>query len=65
MSIAPLHRRDMLKLAGALGLGLAWPGSPAHLARVAAQDDAWAGEPDVEKAAAQAADFQTYGMPDD
>ena len=65
MSIAPLHRRDMLKLAGALGLGLAWPGSPASLRRVAAQHDAWAGEPDVEKAAAQAADFQTYGMPDD
>ena len=65
MSVPSLHRRTMLKLAGALGLGLTLPGSPGRLARVTAQDDAWAGEPDVEKAAAQAADFQTYGMPDD
>lgn len=43
MSVTELHRRNMLKLAGALGLSLALPGAPLHQARVGAQDDAWAG----------------------
>ncbi|MFT4040586.1 MAG: extracellular solute-binding protein [Thermomicrobiales bacterium] len=65
-SLASLNRRNILKLASALGLGLALPGAALRNARLAAaQDDVWAGAPDVEKAAAQAADFQTYGMPDD
>jgi putative spermidine/putrescine transport system substrate-binding protein len=63
----PLHRRNALKLLGALGMGAAMPlwmdGPLPRLA--AAQDDAWAGEPDPAKAAEQAKDFQTYGMPDD
>jgi putative spermidine/putrescine transport system substrate-binding protein len=31
----------------------------------AAQDDAWSGEPDMAKAAEQAKEFTSYGMPDD
>lgn len=62
-----LHRRNALKLLGALGIGIATPLARHDLARLAAaQDDAaWAGEPDLTKAAEQAQDFQTYGMPDD
>ena len=62
-----LHRRNALKLLGALGVGMATPLAWHDVARVAAaQDDAaWAGEPDIAKAAEQAKDFQTYGMPDD
>ena len=58
-----LHRRTALKLAGALGLSAALPLGNAPLA--AGQDDVWSGPPDVAKAAEQARDFQTYGMPDD
>ncbi len=62
-----LHRRNALKLLGALGLGIATPFARHDFARLAAaQDDAaWDGEPDLAKAAEQAQDFQTYGMPDD
>lgn len=62
-----LHRRNALKLLGALGLGAALPLAPNAFSRHAfAQDDAaWAGEPDLAKAAEQARDFATYGMPDD
>jgi putative spermidine/putrescine transport system substrate-binding protein len=61
---ATLDRRAALKLAAALGVSA---GLPIALERrvVAAQDDVWSGPPDVAKAAEQAKDFQTYGMPDD
>jgi putative spermidine/putrescine transport system substrate-binding protein len=62
-----LHRRNTLKLLGALGLGAALPLAPRGPGlRALAQDDAaWAGAPDLARAAEQAGDFQTYGMPDD
>lgn len=61
-----IERRRLMKLAAALGLGMGLPLSRAELAPfAAAQDDVWAGPPDLEKAAEQAKDFQTYGMPDD
>jgi putative spermidine/putrescine transport system substrate-binding protein len=61
-----LHRRNALKLAGALGLGTALPlGCTGLILPTFAQDDVWAGPPDLAKAAEQATDFQTYGMPDD
>ncbi len=61
-----VHRRHALKLAGALGLGAALPFTRSGLTRsVAAQDEIWASPPDIIKAAEQARDFQTYGMPDD
>lgn len=62
---ARLQRRTVLRLVGALGLGAATPFLRAGLIARAAQDDVWAGEPDLAKAAEQAQDFQTYGMPDD
>lgn len=58
-----MDRRVALKLAAALGLGAAIPFAGAR--RAAAQDDVWATAPDVARAAEQAKDFQTYGMPDD
>src|SRR5829696_1321480 len=61
-----VHRRHALKLAGALGLGAVLPFTRSGLTRsVAAQDEIWASPPDIIKAAEQARDFQTYGMPDD
>ena len=59
------HRRHALKLAGALSLGAALPLTRGLNAPVAAQDDVWSSPPDLAKAAEQAKDFQTYGMPDD
>ncbi len=41
------------------------PDPPRLTSSAAAQDDVWAGPPDLAKAAEQARDFQTYGMPDD
>jgi len=57
-----VRRRTILMAAalGAVALPTAWPSRWA-----AAQDDVWSGEPDLAKAAEQAKDFQTYGMPDD
>jgi putative spermidine/putrescine transport system substrate-binding protein len=61
-----IERRQLMKVAAAVGLGVGLPLSRSELARfAAAQDDVWAGPPDLEKAAEQAKDFQTYGMPDD
>ena len=61
-----LHRRQALKLAGALGLGAAFPLTRRGLTSpAAAQDEIWASPPDLARAAEQAKDFQTYGMPDD
>ena len=61
-----LHRRQALKLAGALGLGAAFPLTRRGLTSpAAAQDEIWASLPDLARAAEQAKDFQTYGMPDD
>jgi hypothetical protein len=66
MTRPALHRRQMLKLGGALGLGAVLPLWPdGLLPHTLAQADVWAGEPDLAKAAEQAKDFQTYGMPDD
>ena len=61
-----LHRRHALKLAGALGLGVALPLTRRDLtSSVAAQEEIWESPPDLARAAEQAKDFQTYGMPDD
>src|SRR5829696_8647827 len=61
-----LHRRHALKLAGALGLGVALPLSRRDMiSSVAAQAEVWDSPPDLARAAEQARDFQTYGMPDD
>src|SRR5215211_3513142 len=61
-----LHRRHAFKLAGALGLGVALPLRPRGLtASVSAQEEIWDSPPDLARAAEQAKDFQTYGMPDD
>ena len=61
-----LHRRQALKLAGALGLGAAFPLTRRGLTSPAtAQEEIWDSPPDLARAAEQARDFQTYGMPDD
>jgi putative spermidine/putrescine transport system substrate-binding protein len=61
-----LHRRHALKLAGALGLGVALPLTRrAFTSSATAQEEIWDSAPDLAKAAEQAKDFQTYGMPDD
>src|SRR3954452_4677290 len=61
-----LHRRQALKLAGGLGLGFALPLTRRDLiSSVTAQEEVWDSPPDLAKAAEQAKDFQTYGMPDD
>ena len=58
-------RRALIQAAATLGLAAGLP-LGVGLRVAAAQDDAvWAGEPDLAKAAEQAKDFQTYGMPDD
>jgi putative spermidine/putrescine transport system substrate-binding protein len=61
-----LHRRHAIKLAGALGLGAALPLQRGNLTpTVSAQEEVWESPPDLARAAEQARDFQTYGMPDD
>jgi putative spermidine/putrescine transport system substrate-binding protein len=61
-----LQRRHALKLAGALGLAGAVPLARRDLtSSVTAQEEIWDSPPDLAKAAEQAKDFQTYGMPDD
>src|SRR5829696_10207475 len=61
-----LHRRQALKFAGALGLGAAFPLTRRGLTSSAtAQEEIWDSPPDLARAAEQAMDFQTYGMPDD
>jgi putative spermidine/putrescine transport system substrate-binding protein len=61
-----LHRRHALKLAGALGLGVALPLTRRDLtSSITAQEEVWDSPPDLARAAEQAKDFQTYGMPDD
>jgi len=61
-----LHRRHALKLAGALGLGVALPLTLRDMiSSVAAEEEIWESPPDLTRAAEQAKDFQTYGMPDD
>jgi putative spermidine/putrescine transport system substrate-binding protein len=61
-----LHRRHALKLAGALGLGVALPLTRRDMiSSVAAEEQIWDSPPDLARAAEQAKDFQTYGMPDD
>jgi putative spermidine/putrescine transport system substrate-binding protein len=61
-----LHRRQALKLAGALGLVAAFPLTRRGLTSSAtAQEEIWDSPPDLARAAEQARDFQTYGMPDD
>jgi putative spermidine/putrescine transport system substrate-binding protein len=60
------HRRHAIKLAGALGMGAALPLTRRGLtSSVAAQAEVWDSPPVLAKAAEQAKDFQTYGMPDD
>jgi putative spermidine/putrescine transport system substrate-binding protein len=61
-----LHRRQAIKLAGALGLGAALLLKRGDFALAgAAQEEIWESPPDLARAAEQARDFQTYGMPDD
>ena len=61
-----LHRRHAIKLAGALGLGAALPLKRGDFTlAAAAQEEIWQSPPDLARAAEQARDFQTYGMPDD
>jgi putative spermidine/putrescine transport system substrate-binding protein len=61
-----LHRRHAIKLAGALGLGAALPLQRGDFTLAgAAQEEIWESSPDLARAAEQARDFQTYGMPDD
>ncbi len=57
-------RRGLLKGAAALGLAGAFPVAAGRRA-AAYQEADWAAPPDIERAAEQAKDFQTYGMPDD
>jgi putative spermidine/putrescine transport system substrate-binding protein len=61
-----LHRRQAIKLAGVLGLGAALLLKRGDFALAgAAQEEIWESPPDLARAAEQARDFQTYGMPDD
>jgi putative spermidine/putrescine transport system substrate-binding protein len=59
-------RRELIKFGAAAGGAMALAGTRrGWTARALAAETDWAGAPDVAKAKAQAADFQTYGMPDD
>lgn len=65
MTTRGITRRRAMQLAGALGLSAALPAGALRSTRAAAPDDVWSGPPDLARAAEQAKDFQTYGMPDD
>lgn len=61
-----VSRRSMLKGAAALGAAAAFPRfAGQRISRVGAQDDPWKTPPDKAKAAEQAKEIITYGMPDD
>src|SRR5690242_21736775 len=59
-------RRDLIKFGAAAGGALALSrAAGGWTPRALAADSDWTAAPDVAKAKGQAADFQTYGMPDD
>ena len=58
-------RRQVLKWGSALGLAGALPNLGGFRAGVAAQEGDWAAPPDMAKAAEQAKEIVTYGIPDD